>query len=68
VPLGQLEILTPPTLALAGSEYYFSTKKAQDELGWKPLFTVDEGMKNTAEYFKSLKEASRIKAEAKKEK
>jgi nucleoside-diphosphate-sugar epimerase len=66
IPLGQLQILTPPTIVIASSEYYFSTENAQKDLGWKPLFTVDEGMKNTAEYFKSLKEENRIR-EGKKE-
>jgi sterol-4alpha-carboxylate 3-dehydrogenase (decarboxylating) len=65
--LGQLQILTPATLVFAGAEYYFSTERAKKELDWRPLYTVEEGMKNTADYFKALHEENRIK-EGKKEK
>jgi UDP-glucose 4-epimerase len=30
-----------------------STRKIQNRLGWKPLVTLQEGLKVTAEYFKS---------------
>jgi nucleoside-diphosphate-sugar epimerase len=31
---------------------YFDSSKIRQELGWKPPFTMEEGLKETTEWFK----------------
>jgi CDP-glucose 4,6-dehydratase len=31
---------------------YLSAKRARTELGWKPLFTLEEGLERTAQWYK----------------
>ncbi len=33
---------------------YLSAKRAREELGWQPLFTFDDGMKHTIEWYRSF--------------
>jgi len=33
---------------------YLSAKKAREKLGWKPLFTLDEGLKRTVEWYREF--------------
>ncbi len=33
---------------------YLSAEKARDLLGWKPLFSSDEGLKNTIAWYKEF--------------
>jgi CDP-glucose 4,6-dehydratase len=34
-------------------EQYLSTKKAKEILGWKPQYTIDEGLKHTIDWYKN---------------
>jgi len=68
--LGELQFLTPVTMALGCTEYYYSTNKAKEDFDWHPLYTMEEGMQNTAKYFKSLgkEESTTTTTESKKDK
>ncbi|MBA3831419.1 MAG: GDP-mannose 4,6-dehydratase [Chthoniobacterales bacterium] len=33
---------------------YLSAKRAREQLGWQPLFTLDEGMKRTIEWYRTF--------------
>jgi nucleoside-diphosphate-sugar epimerase len=46
-----LTVLTPPTLVVSRAEYYFSVEKAKRDLGWRPLFTPDEGIDLSVRYY-----------------
>jgi nucleoside-diphosphate-sugar epimerase len=46
-------VLTPPTLVVSRAEYYFSVEKAKRDLGWRPLFTPDEGIDLSVRYYTS---------------
>jgi CDP-glucose 4,6-dehydratase len=35
-------------------EQYLSAEKARDVLGWKPLFTLDEGLRRTIEWYREF--------------
>jgi nucleoside-diphosphate-sugar epimerase len=56
--LGQLTVLTPPTLVVSRSEYYFSVAKAKRDLGWRPLFTPEEGIELSVAYHELSKKAT----------
>lgn len=46
--------LQPEVLNQASNEIrhqYLSARKARERLGWKPLFTMDEGLKRTIEWY-----------------
>eukprot|EP00927_Polykrikos_kofoidii_P009691 TRINITY_DN14056_c0_g1_i1.p1 TRINITY_DN14056_c0_g1~~TRINITY_DN14056_c0_g1_i1.p1 ORF type:complete len:435 (+),score=46.71 TRINITY_DN14056_c0_g1_i1:196-1305(+) len=44
---GELALLTPATLNTAGLSYAFSSKKARDVLGYRPLYSFDEAIQKT---------------------
>jgi len=39
---------------------YLSANKAREVLGWKPLFTLDEGLKNTIDWYSTFLENSTL--------
>jgi len=47
-------ILTRYTTSLAGKDFYFLPKKAEEELGYKPIVPFEEGVKKTIEWYKNL--------------
>jgi 3beta-hydroxy-delta5-steroid dehydrogenase/steroid delta-isomerase len=49
--LGQLAQLRPSSLTFARATFYFSCLKAFTHLGYAPLYTVDEGMAETAAFY-----------------
>ena len=53
IPLGQLSILTPPVLYLS-CEYTLSDAKAKKEIGYAPVYSLDEGIEITAKYLKEV--------------
>jgi nucleoside-diphosphate-sugar epimerase len=42
--LGELAKLRPATVALSRGTYYFSDAKARRDFGYRPLYTIDEGI------------------------
>ena len=43
--------VTPITVAISGTHAYFSCEKAKSELGFKPMYTMDEGIRLTLKHF-----------------
>lgn len=43
--------VTPIKVALSGTHAYFSCEKAKSELGFKPLYTMDEGIELSIKHF-----------------
>ena len=41
---GQLGMLTPAMMQVAGMDYAFSSARARARLGYRPLYTVDQGI------------------------
>ena len=35
-------------------EQYLSAKKAREQLGWRPLFSMDEGLRRTIAWYRAL--------------
>lgn len=46
---------TPSKVQLCGMHHYYSCKKAKEELGYKPLWSNDEGLENCFQYFTDLR-------------
>ena len=46
---GDLGMLTPPALTTAMMSYTFSAEKAKRYLGYRPLFTVEQGIRRTVQ-------------------
>jgi len=61
--MGQLKVLTPPTLVVSRAEYYFSVEKAKRDLQWSPLFTPDEGIDLSVSYLNLVKNRPNSKRE-----
>jgi CDP-glucose 4,6-dehydratase len=38
---------------------YLDATKAREKLGWKPLFTLDEGLEKTISWYREFLEAER---------
>lgn len=51
---------TPLRVANAGCHRFFSIEKAKRELGYKPIYSLKEGMEKTLAYFKSLQSQGKI--------
>jgi len=47
---GKFFFLTPSTLVLPRTELYFNCRKAEEQLGYKPIISFDAGLRNTYEY------------------
>ncbi|XP_059144032.1 sterol-4-alpha-carboxylate 3-dehydrogenase, decarboxylating-like [Physella acuta] len=41
--------LTPMKVALAGTDHFYSSERAKNDMGYKPVFTLDQGLKLTIE-------------------
>lgn len=46
-------MLTRYTVSLAGKDFYFLPKKAEKELGYKPIVSFEEGIQKTADWYTS---------------
>jgi hypothetical protein len=51
IPLGDLEYLTPPTMELLGQHLTFSNARLVRDLDFRPLCSVDEGIRRTLSYY-----------------
>ena len=54
---GDVGNLTPAMLATATVSYTFSHAKAARELGYKPLYTLDEALHRTVRQWRDFKAA-----------
>uniref|UniRef100_V9KZ26 Sterol-4-alpha-carboxylate 3-dehydrogenase, decarboxylating n=1 Tax=Callorhinchus milii TaxID=7868 RepID=V9KZ26_CALMI len=48
---------TPMRVALAGTFHYYSCERAKKELGYKPVVSLSEGVKNTVQSFTHLRQS-----------
>jgi sterol-4alpha-carboxylate 3-dehydrogenase (decarboxylating) len=46
---------TPMKVALAGTHHYYSCSRAKQELGYKPVVSLDEAIQKTLESFSHLR-------------
>lgn len=57
--LSPLVILTPPLtpmkVALAGTDHFYNCERAKKDMGYKPVYTLDQGLKLTIESFTHLR-------------
>jgi hypothetical protein len=61
ISLGELDMLTPAMCALCEIDAGFPNVKAKRVLGYKPVYTVDEGLHNSIrDYLAEDKAAGRI--------
>ncbi|BFZ14635.1 hypothetical protein BsWGS_17674 [Bradybaena similaris] len=64
--LSPLVILTPPLtpmkVALAGTDHFYNCERAKKDMGYKPVYTLDQGLKLTIESFTHLRN-SQVKEE-----
>ncbi len=51
----------PSRVALAGTHHYYNCSRAKKELGYKPLLTVDQGIKDSLDYYKKIKKVGNYK-------
>ena len=54
VSLGELDRLTLPALRVMNAEYTFKCDKAAALLGYKPVYSIEEGVKETVAYYRNL--------------
>ncbi|KAH9519881.1 hypothetical protein Btru_071129 [Bulinus truncatus] len=47
--------LTPTKVALAGTDHFYSCERAKHDMGYKPVYTLDEGLKLTIQSYPHLK-------------
>jgi hypothetical protein len=47
---GQFFQFTPATLQLPRTEFYFNCAKAHKELGYESIYSIEEGMSQTAKF------------------
>ncbi|CAL1530907.1 unnamed protein product [Lymnaea stagnalis] len=47
--------LSPMKVALAGTDHFYSCERAKQDMGYKPVFTLDQGLKLTMESYPELK-------------
>jgi len=47
---GKFFFLTPATILVPRTELYFNCKRAEDELGYKPMISFNEGLLLTFEF------------------
>ncbi|CAG5119899.1 unnamed protein product [Candidula unifasciata] len=47
--------LSPMKVALAGTDHFYNCERAKKDMGYKPVYTLDQGLKLTLESFQHLR-------------
>lgn len=52
--------LTPMKVALAGTDHFYNCERAKRDMGYKPVYTLDQGLKLTIESYPELRNVQKV--------